>query len=92
MKWLMILLLCGCTSAYDYRPALKTPPKDLAKYEADVAACRERAIAPLPVSQSLAIGAFGVFGAAAVAAENPDGFKRPTTLIDECLQQQGYSL
>jgi hypothetical protein len=83
------LLLNGC-GFKTYHSQLASPPQDSAKYEQDMVECRDSANSPPPVSQSLAIGAFGVLGMAAVAADDNRAFKSKPELADECMKAKGY--
>lgn len=85
------LFLTGC-GFNDYHSQLAEPIKEPSRFEADMAACRKEANQPPPLSQGLAIGAFGAIGLAAIAADDNRAFKSKPELADECMRAKGYAV
>jgi|CXWL01.1.fsa_nt_gi hypothetical protein len=93
----MFFILSACGQMDAYRPALVSEPKDKIKYESDLKDCIQysKDIRSNPDSRSLAIGAFGVIGYAAVsstASKDDNYFKNGYELTDDCLKQKGYKI
>lgn len=99
-KTIFLLFLTSCSTMQNYQPKLMTPPKDQFKYDSDLAECRsiasdkEAAAAREHNANGGQIfsGLFGIAGAALSSASdsNPDTWKLPATLINECLVTKGY--
>lgn len=95
-----ILFLSGCTPIFFNDPDLANPPKDPAKYQADLKACIDSLAITAPEALTLfATGGMGAIpvGAAVSAAEVAEGksndmFKSTYTRRDECIQRKGYIL
>lgn len=90
---LACLLLSGC--AYTHVPKMETPPKDQAKFDADTKLCRDKAFerGRVALDKSNTVTGFGLLGSLVTAPDsekNPDYYKTPMTMTDECMVELGY--
>lgn len=85
-KYLLILLLTGCTPHMLYQPALQGDPTD--RYYADVDACKNKQFSEngIDVGQSLAFGGLGLAGG--LVYGRPSAYNQ----IDDCLRAKGYKI
>lgn len=86
----LLLSLSACTTLSHYQPPLAKQPKDQAKYQADLEACRDYA---RPSYGEVVGGSFGLLGSGVMAAGGNDkAFKTSWTIVDECMQRKGYAV
>ena len=94
MKKLTIiaLLLCAaCARAANYTPELQHAPKNQAKFDSDLAACR--AAAPATAGETAGLILFGGLADVAMAANgNTRMLKSESARVDDCMKDNGYIL
>lgn len=91
-KYLLLLLLGGCTSLSSYQPKLASAPANETKYQSDLADCVYKVKHP-PINPFYA---FGLIGGAAAEATTPDpmydDWTKPTDRVDICMKERGYNI
>jgi hypothetical protein len=91
MKYLILCILLTACGFNQYEPKLASIPRDHQKYLSDLEACKNEANSP-HYGESVAIGAFGIIGLAAVGATDNDAFKSKPELTDRCMKAKRYDV